>query len=87
MSRGVERFRETAMALVKPKDLRELAADDLHGRVARLHKEFYELLQKKETGQLDRPHRFRLIRREIAQCMTLLREKKGASNDAKPKRA
>ena len=63
------------MPLVKAKQLRELSADELIQRIQRLRKEQYELGQKKDIGQLDRPHRFGHIRREIAQVMGALREK------------
>ncbi len=48
--------------------------DELSQRLARLRKEYFELNQKKEVGQLDRPHRFRHIRREIGQIMTVAGE-------------
>ncbi len=63
------------MPLVKAGQLREFSVDELRQRLARLTKERYELLQKKETGQLDRPHRFRQIRREAAQIQTVIGEK------------
>ena len=63
------------MALVKAKDLRQHTNEELKERVQALRKEHYELVQKKEVGQLDRPHRLRQIRREVAQILTLLNEK------------
>lgn len=63
------------MSLVKVSELRELTEDELRSRRERLDKECYELVQKRETGQLDRPHRFRQIRREIAQILTVMKEK------------
>jgi len=63
------------MALVKAKDLRQHTNEELKERVQTLRKEHYELVQKKEVGQLDRPHRLRQIRREVAQILTLLNEK------------
>lgn len=64
------------MPLVKARDLRQQAADELTQKVAVLRKELFELTQKREVGQLDRPHRMRQIRREIAQIMTVKNEKK-----------
>lgn len=72
------------MALVKAKELRELSRDELRGRHERLQKEFFDLVQKREVGQLDRPHRFRLIRREIAQILTVMSGK--AQAPAAPKK-
>ena len=64
------------MPLVKAKDIRQQSADELTQKVAALRKELFELTQKREVGQLDRPHRMRQIRREIAQIMTVRNEKK-----------
>ena len=64
------------MPLVKAKDLRQNAAEELGQRVVALRKELFELTQKREVGQLDRPHRMRQIRREIAQIKTVRNEKK-----------
>lgn len=63
------------MPAVKAKELRELSDAELKERLAKLRKENFELLQKKEIGQLDRPHRFRHIRREISQLLTLSTQK------------
>ncbi len=64
------------MPLVKAKDLRQHDAAELTQKVAALRKELFELTQKREVGQLDRPHRMRQIRKEIAQIMTVKNEKK-----------
>lgn len=64
------------MPLAKAKDLRQYAAEELTQKVSALRKELFELTQKREVGQLDRPHRMRQIRREIAQIMTVKNEKK-----------
>jgi len=71
------------MSLVKAKELRELSQDELNQRLTRLRKEYYELLQKKEVGQLDRPHRFAHIRREIGQIMTVANQKQAATAKVK----
>jgi large subunit ribosomal protein L29 len=59
------------MAMVKAKDLRQHSAPELREREKSLVKEFFDLTQKKALGQLDRPHRLRQIRREIAQIKTI----------------
>lgn len=64
------------MPLVKARDIRQQSAEELVQKVAALRKELFELTQKREVGQLDRPHRMRQIRREIAQIMTVKNEKK-----------
>ena len=66
------------MPLTKAHDLRQFAAEELDQRVAALRKELFELIQKREVGQLDRPHRMRQVRREIAQIRTVRGGKKTA---------
>jgi large subunit ribosomal protein L29 len=70
------------MSLVKAKELKELSQDELDQRLAKLRKEQYELVQKKEVGQLDRPHRFRHIRREIGQILTVANQNRAAKASA-----
>ena len=66
------------MPSVKAKDLRGLSAEELNHKRQTLEKELFELQQKKITGQLDKPHLFKSVRRQIAQVNTIVREKKNA---------
>lgn len=58
------------------KELRQKSATELKSHLVDLHKEQFALRMQKATGQLSAPHRIKLVRREIAQTMTLLTEKK-----------
>ena len=58
------------------KQLRQKSATELKSHLVDLHKEQFALRMQKATGQLSAPHRIKLVRREIAQTMTLLTEKK-----------
>ena len=71
------------MSQVKAKDLRGLSAVELEQKHLTLEKELQELRQKKITGQLDKPHFFKLVRRQIAQVNTIQREKKNADTRTK----
>ncbi len=62
------------MPKVKAKDLRSLSKDELAHKRLMLEKDLYELQQKKITGQLDKPHQFKLMKRQIAQVNTIVRE-------------
>ena len=64
--------------LPKARDLRNLSVGELDQKQTALEKERHELEQKKITGQLDKPHFFRQIRRQIAQIHTVKREKSHA---------
>lgn len=62
------------MTLPKARDLRNLSAEELNQKTAALEKELHELRQKKITGQLDKPHRFKQLRRQVAQVNTIKKE-------------
>ena len=66
------------MSLVKGKDVRGLSAVELDLKQETLEKELRDLRQKKVTGQLDKPHAFKVARRQIAQINTIRRERQNA---------
>ena len=63
------------MSRVKAKDLRGLSLVELDQKKSGLEKELFDLRQKKVTGTLEKPHQFKVIRRQIAQINTVKREK------------
>lgn len=63
------------MSQAKAKDLRGLSKQELLQKKTVLEKELHDLRQKKVSGQLDKPHHFKLKRRQIAQILTIAREK------------
>lgn len=62
------------MSQTKAKDLRSLSAQELDQKKGIAEKELYALRQRKITGQLEKPHQFKMLRRQIAQINTLKRE-------------
>ena len=71
------------MSRPKGNDLRGLSSVELDQKHQTLEKELQELRQKKVTGQLDKPHFFKAIRKQIAQVNTIQREKKNADTRIK----
>lgn len=69
------------MSRVKASALRDLSLQELQSKESALQKDLFDLRQKKITGQLDKPHLFKNVRRQIAQLNTLKREKQ----DDKPR--
>ncbi|MBI3252728.1 MAG: 50S ribosomal protein L29 [Candidatus Omnitrophica bacterium] len=65
-------------ARVKAKDLRNLSGAELDQKRQALEKELFGLREKKIVGQLDKPHLFKLFKRQIAQIHTVRQEKKNA---------
>ena len=59
------------MSRVKTNVLRDLSTQELGAKETALQKDLFDLRQKRITGQLDKPHQFKAIRRQIAQINTI----------------
>ena len=64
------------MSLPKAREFRNLSQVELDQKMQGIEKELHELRQKKVTGQLDKPHFFKQLRRQLAQIRTIESEKK-----------
>jgi len=63
---------------IKVRELREKAAGDLRLREKELAEQLFALRLQKVTGQLEKPSKIRAAKRELAQVLTVLREKSQA---------
>ena len=63
------------MAATKAKDIRELSADERLKRLRDLKQESMNLRLQHSAGTLENPARFKQVRREIAQILTITTEK------------
>lgn len=61
--------------LVKARKLRELTDDELNKKVRDYKEELFNLRFQLATGQLDNPMRIRDVRKNIARCKTVLRQR------------
>ncbi len=59
---------------MKAHELRVIGRDELMSRIEELQKEIFNLRFRKATQQLDNPLRLRIVRRELARVLTVLRE-------------
>jgi large subunit ribosomal protein L29 len=66
---------------MKIKELRELDREALIQKEKDFKKELFELNAKRQQGQVEKPSRFRLLKRDVARILTLLseRERNGAT--------
>lgn len=55
-------------------ELRDKNPAELKEHVEALRKELFQLEMQKYTSQLDKPHRIRQVRREIARTLTIAGE-------------
>jgi large subunit ribosomal protein L29 len=58
------------------KELREISDKELTQREQFLKKELFGLRQQSRMGQVEKPSRFTTIRKEIAQVLTIINERK-----------
>ena len=59
--------------------LQELTVQELQARVAELKQEIFNFRLQQQSGQLERPHLLRTLRREIARIETIITEKSVAT--------
>jgi len=61
---------------VKPEELRGLSAEELIVKEKALYDELSKLNIQRYTGNVEKPHKFALIKQDIARIRTILNEKK-----------
>jgi len=61
---------------VKPKELRNMTAEELGVKAEELKKELFNLKMRHATSQLENPLKIRLLRRDIARVNTIAAGKK-----------
>lgn len=60
---------------MKTKELRELSKEDLLQKEKNLKKELFDLHFHKRMGTVEKPSRFKALKKEIARIFTILRER------------
>ncbi len=63
---------------MKASELREKSSDELKAELLNLLREQFTLRMQSSTGQLEKPHLLKQVRRNIARVKTVLTEKAGA---------
>ena len=61
--------------MLKPAEIREMAEDELRQKIDSLRKELFELRTEVSSGRVEKPHRIRQAKRELARILTILKEK------------
>ncbi|MDD5128564.1 MAG: 50S ribosomal protein L29 [Candidatus Omnitrophica bacterium] len=61
---------------MKTEELRNLSEDELLVKEKALYDELAKLNAQRYTGSVEKPHKFGLIRQDIARIRTILKEKK-----------
>ena len=63
----------------KVNEIRQLDVNEMRQKIEALEKELYGLRYQANTSQVEKPHRIKEIRREIAVYKTIIREKELAN--------
>ena len=59
-----------------PKEIRDLSQDEITTKLREIRAELLQLRLKKNTGQIEKPHMLRVLRKDIARLETILVQKK-----------
>ena len=62
---------------MKASEIRNMTEAEVEHKALTLKEQLFKLRAENTSGQVDRPNRFRQLRRDIARCYTILKEKKG----------
>jgi len=60
---------------MKARDLRQLSTEELQVKYEELRDQLFKLKIQKTIGQLDNPAKIKLVKRDIARILTVLRER------------
>jgi large subunit ribosomal protein L29 len=60
---------------MKVNQLRELSLDELTQKEKDFKKELFDLNYQRKMGNVEKPGRFRILKRDIARIFTILRER------------
>ena len=58
------------------KEIRDLSPDEINTKLREVRAELLQLRLKKNTGQVEKPHMLRVLRKDIARLETILTQKK-----------
>jgi large subunit ribosomal protein L29 len=63
---------------MKAREVRDLSADEQAQQLAETEKELFNLRIQQAAGQLEKPDRIRLVKRQIARIKTVMNQAKAA---------
>lgn len=65
---------------MKTKELRDLSPEDLTQKEKTFKEELFKLNYQRRFGRVEKPHRFKQLKKDIARIKTLLKEKEVEKN-------
>jgi len=64
--------------MIKANELRNMTVDEVKQKLESLQKELYGLRTEAKAGRIEKPHKIKEARKDIARCETIIREKSNA---------
>jgi large subunit ribosomal protein L29 len=61
--------------MAKPHEYRDMADEELEQKLAEVKEELFNLRFQLVTGQLDNPMRIKVMRKEVARILSVMRER------------
>jgi len=65
--------------MIKPNELRNMTPDEIRQKREGLKKELFNLRTEAKHGRVEKPHKVSDVRKNIARCETVLKEKELAN--------
>ena len=62
---------------MKSGEVRDMTVEEIEEKVAELKEKLFKMRAEMSTGRVERPSGFAVLRKDIARCLTILKEKKG----------
>jgi large subunit ribosomal protein L29 len=60
---------------MKGSEIRNMTVAEIENKVLALKEQLFKLNSENSTGRVERPNRFRDVKKDIARCYTILKEK------------
>ena len=61
--------------MIKANELRNMTADEIKLKIEALKKDLFNLRTEAKAGRIEKPHKINEIRKNVARCETVIREK------------
>ena len=60
--------------VLKPAEIRNMSKPEIQNKIFSLKEELYKLRYEGKTGRIEKPHRIKQLKREVARLLTISQE-------------
>ncbi|MEW6008017.1 MAG: 50S ribosomal protein L29 [Candidatus Omnitrophota bacterium] len=65
---------------MKPQELRNLTKDELLSKEVQFKEELFKLNYQRKIGRVEKPHKFKILKKDLARIQTILKEQELSDN-------